>query len=101
MFALAGDDYNGSPITVDVPAGVTMQPLMISISDDNIVECIERFTVMMASVTTCGVTIGDTNNSSAVVITDDDSKLPRHELQRYHFHEVYVCWFICVYFNAF
>ena len=70
---IAGEDYNGSPITVNVPAGVTMQPLAINIIDNNIVECNEMFNVMMVSVTTCGVTIGS-NRISEVIIRDDDGK---------------------------
>ena len=66
-------DYNGNPITVNVPAGVTMQPLTINILDNNIVECNETFNVTMVSVTTCGVTIGS-NRTSEVMIRDDDGK---------------------------
>ena len=73
MFFVAGEDYNGSPITVNVPAGVTMQPLTINIIDNNIVECNEMFNVTMVSVTTCGVTIGS-NRISEVMIRDDDGK---------------------------
>ena len=70
---IAGEDYNGSPITVNVPAGVTMQPLTINIVDNNIDECNEMFNVTMVSVTTCGVTIGS-NKISEVMIRDDDGK---------------------------
>ena len=73
MFFVAGEDYNGNPITVNVPAGVTMQPLTINIIDSNIVECNEMFNVIMVSVTTCGVTIGS-NRISEVIIRDDDGK---------------------------
>ena len=59
---------------VNVPAGVMMHPFMINIINLNVVECIERFTVRIISVTTCGVTIGS-DNMSEVIITDDDSKL--------------------------
>lgn len=74
MFALyvAGDDYNGDPITIDIPAGVMVQPFMINIVDDNVTECIERFSVVMISTTTCGVTTGN-NNSTEVVIKDDEN----------------------------
>ena len=75
MFVLyvAVEDYNGSPITDNVPAGVTMQPLTINITDNNIVECNEMFNVTMVSVTTCGVTI-ESNRISEVMIRDDDGK---------------------------
>ena len=70
---VAGEDYNGSSITVYVPAGVTMQPVTINIIDNNIVECNEMFNVTMVPVTTCGVTIGN-DGISEVMIRDDDSK---------------------------
>ena len=70
---IAGEDYNGSPITVNVPAGVTMQPLIINIIDNSIVEYNEMFNITMVSVNTCGVTIGS-NRISEVMIKDDDSK---------------------------
>ena len=60
-------------MTVNVPAGVTTQPLAINIIDNNITECNETFNVTIVSVTTCGVTIGS-NNISEVMITDDDGK---------------------------
>ena len=69
----AGKDYNGSPITLNVPAGVIMESLAINIIENNTVECNETFNVTIVSVTTCGVTIGS-NNSSEVMITDDDGK---------------------------
>ena len=73
VFYVAGEDYNGSSIIVNVQAGVTMQPLTINIIDNNIVECNEMFNVTMVSVTTCGVTIGS-NRISEVMIRDDDGK---------------------------
>ena len=69
----AGEDYNGSPITLNVPAGVIMESLAINIIENNTVECNETFNVTIVSVTTCGVTIGS-NNISEVMITDDDGK---------------------------
>ena len=70
---IAGEDYNGSPISVNVPAGVVIQPLTINIINNNIVECNEMFNVTMVSVITCGVTIGS-NRISEVMIRDDDGK---------------------------
>ena len=58
---------------VNVTAGVMTQQFTISINDNNIVECVETFTVTISSVTTCGVTIGSVS-STEVRITDDDSK---------------------------
>ena len=80
-----------------------VQSFMTNIVDDNNVECIERFSVMMISISTCGVTIGN-NNSTEVVIRDgdDDGKLTRHVAsypfvsQRYTISES-ICWFVCAY----
>ena len=72
---IAGEDYNGSLITINVPAGVTMQMFTINIAENNIVECNETFNVIIMSVTTCGVTIGSyCNRISEVMIRDDDGK---------------------------
>ena len=70
VYAVAG---SGSPVTFNIPAGVTTQPFTITIIDNNIVECNEVFNVTMVSVTNCGITIGS-NRNSEVIITDDDSK---------------------------
>ena len=68
-----GEDYRGNTITVNVSAGVTMQPLTINIIDNNIVECDEMFYVTIVSFTACGVIIGG-NNISEVMIRDNDGK---------------------------
>ena len=66
-------DYTGGMIVVNVSAGVMTQQFTIPINDNNIVECVETFTVTISSVTTCGITIGSVS-STEVRITDDDSK---------------------------
>ena len=48
-------------------------PFTISIVDDNIVECNERFNIKILSIESCGFAIGR-NNSSIVTIIDNDSK---------------------------
>ena len=60
-------------MVVNVPAGAMTRQFTISIANNNIVECVETFTVTISSVTTCGVTIGSVS-STEVRITDDDSK---------------------------
>ena len=60
-------------MTVNVLAGVMTETFTVAIVDNNIVECVETFTVTISSVTTCGVTIGS-DSSTEVRITDDDSK---------------------------
>ena len=71
---IGGVDYIAIAITINVPAGVTMQSSTIPTIDNNIVECNEIFTITIASVTTCRVTIGS-KNISEVMITDNDGKL--------------------------
>ena len=73
IYIVDGEDYRGNTITVNVSAGVTMQPLTINIIDNNIVECDEIFYVTIVSFTACGVIIGS-NNISEVMIRDDDGK---------------------------
>ena len=50
-----------------------MHPLMISIINDNIVECNETFNATIMPVATCAVKIGSAR-SSEVMIRDDDGK---------------------------
>ena len=59
-------------MTVNILAGVLSQTFRLSIIDDNIVECSEKFTVVITSVSPNGVAIG-TSRSSEVIITDNDS----------------------------
>ena len=66
-------DYDGMINTVTIPPGTLIQTFIINIFDNNLVECNETFIITMVSVTTCGVTIGN-NNNSEVMIRDDDGK---------------------------
>jgi len=65
------DDYNGGRIVVDVPAGVLSQSFLINITDDSIVECNETFSVVIETVSTCQVTIGNVNTSEVTKIDND------------------------------
>ena len=60
-------------MVVNVTTGAMIQSFTVPIVDNNIVECNETFIVTILSVTTCGVTIGDTYRSE-VRIADDDGK---------------------------
>ena len=64
-------DYDGTMITVDVPAGVLVQSFTINIIDNDVVECDEVFSVTIESVTTCGVTTGDVISSNVTIMDDD------------------------------
>ena len=68
-----GPDYSSSMEMISIPPGVMTRSFTISITDDNLVECVETFTVRILSVTTCGVTVGSVNNTQVRII-DDDSK---------------------------
>ena len=65
------DDYNGTMIRVEVPAGVLAQSFTIDIIDNDVVECDEVFSVTIESVTTCGVTTGDVISSNVTIMDDD------------------------------
>lgn len=67
------DDYSGGMITVNVSSGVLSQSFRLTIHEDNIVECSETFNVTIASISSCGITVG-TNDNIEVIITDNDSK---------------------------
>ena len=73
VLTLDEQDYNGSLEMITIPPGVMTQSFTISITDDNLVECVETFTVRILSVTTCGVTVGSVRNAQIMII-DDDSK---------------------------
>ena len=49
MVCCTGDDYASGPYSVTFPAGVTRAFLYISITDDNLLEGNEYFTVMIDS----------------------------------------------------
>lgn len=66
-----GEDYDGRWFTVFVPAGVLSQLSMINITDDVILEHNETFRLILESVSTCGVTIGNFNTSEIIVIDND------------------------------
>ena len=73
IIIIDGEDYTGGSRVVNVPAGVMTETFTVTITNNNVVECNETFTVTISSVTTCGVTIGS-DSSTVVRITDDDSK---------------------------
>ena len=72
--AFTDGDYDGERIVLTVHAGVLSQFFVVNVTDDNIVEYNEVFSVSIQSVSTCGVTIGIVNTSD-VIITNNDSEL--------------------------
>ena len=73
VLTLDGEDYSGIMRMITISPGVMTRSITISITDDNLVECVETFTVRILSVTTCGVTVGSVRNAEVRII-DDDSK---------------------------
>ena len=70
-----GDDYGSGPYIVTIPAGVTMFPFDIPITDDDILEGNENFMITIdPSMLPDNVTVGDPGQAT-VTIVDDDSKL--------------------------
>ena len=56
---------------ITVPAGTLFQNFMINITDDDIVEYNETFSVFIENVSTCGVTIGNGNTTDIIIIDND------------------------------
>lgn len=67
----ADADYTRGNITVSVQVGALTQPLVVNITDDDIVECNETFNVIIESFITYGFTIGNVNRSEVIIIDDD------------------------------
>ena len=68
-------DYGSGPYTVTFPAGTTMVPFNVSITDDCILEGNENFTLdINPSSLPTGVTVGNPDQAT-VTIVDDDRKL--------------------------
>ena len=70
---VAGEDYTGGIMIINIAANVSTQLFNIPIINSNTVECNETFNVIIKSVTGCGVAIGN-NHSSEVIIKDNLSK---------------------------
>ena len=85
----AGDDYTGSgPFYITFPAGHDNVTFMILITNDDVVENTETFTLSInPSSLPSGVTIGDPSQATVTII-DDDSKYSEYV------HYSFVCW-IC------
>ena len=79
-----GGDYIGGTRQINVLAQTTTQSFTLPIINDDTVECVEAFSVVIISVTTCGVTIS--NNRTEVMINDDDGKQIFCETMLYTVH---------------
>ncbi|XP_065895682.1 sodium/calcium exchanger 1-like [Dysidea avara] len=75
------EDYNGTRITVDVPAGVLTRSFAINIIDNDVVECDEVFSVTIESVITCGVTTGDVISSNVTIMDNDEAALSLNQTE--------------------
>ena len=71
MHTYIDKDYNGEMITVDIPAGVLSQSFMINITDDDVVECNETFSLAIVSMFPCEVVTGNFNISKVIIIDTD------------------------------
>ena len=66
-----GADYNQRRVSVMIDPGTTRQPFTINIINDNIIECIEAFSLSIEG-TWCG--LNTSNGRAEVIIIDDDGK---------------------------
>ena len=65
------EDHSEGAIIITVPACTVSQLFIINITDDNIAECNESFSVNIQSVSAYGPVIGSTNTTEVIVIDDD------------------------------
>ena len=70
---IAGDDFTGSgPFYVTFPAGENQVKFVISITNDDVVENNESFTLSInPSSLPLGVTVGDPSQTTVTIIDDD------------------------------
>ena len=69
-----GKDYSGGMMVIDVSDGMDERSFEIAIINTGNVECDETFNVTIKSVSGCGVTIGNTNNSEVKIRDNTNSK---------------------------
>ena len=66
-------DHDQQSILITVAPGTLMQQFTVNITNDNIVECTEEFTLSIsAEKTVCG--LNSSNGNARVIVNDDDSK---------------------------
>ena len=70
---IAGSDYTAETVTVNFPSGETQAVIPLTISNDDVYEGDEQFTVRLRDTNMAGVTI--TLDEASICIIDDDSKL--------------------------
>ena len=69
-------DYDSGPYTVTIPAGQTTATFNVPITDDNILEGNENFTLTInTSSLSNGVTRDDLNQATVTIVDNDDRKL--------------------------
>ena len=69
-------DYDSGPYTVTIPAGQTNATFNVPITDDNILEGNENFTLTInTSSLSNGVTRDDLNQATVTIVDNDDRKL--------------------------
>lgn len=74
LFPADGADYTSSMLLFNVSAGSTRACDDVDIMDDDIVENMEKFEVILSPIVSPLIMLGDTTKAN-VTIFDDDSKL--------------------------
>lgn len=77
----APSDYPSLTTSVEFPAGVTEQTVVISVEDDPVLEGTESFSLTLSPLS-AGVVADDT--VATVVIEDNDGQLPSHLTHYYN-----------------
>ena len=71
LYLYLDQDYDGQRVVVNVPTGAQSQPFLINITDDDIVEYNEVFSLSIESVSSCEAVIGNVNTSEVNIINYD------------------------------
>ena len=70
--AVAGVDYNGTPGSVDIPAGQTSFPILVPVNGDTDIEADETFTLTLTAAS--GATLGTASATGTILNDDEDPK---------------------------
>ena len=67
-----GGDYNSGNYTVEIPASRSVVSFNVSITDDNVFEGNENFTLSLTvPLSTEGILVGEPRRTTVIIIDDD------------------------------
>ena len=66
-----GVDYNSGNYTVEIPARTSVVRFNVSITDDNVFEGNENFTLTLTVPLSTGILVGEPRQTTVIIIDDD------------------------------